>query len=80
MTDSDVDSRAVDAAGVVDHKITLAVTDDVEYATNLCLQVLDFVAVCMKLDHSYGFVGICGDNKGIHASGWSCGKSEGCQR
>jgi hypothetical protein len=68
MTNSDVDWGAVDAPGVVDYKITLTVANDVENAAKLPLQVLDFVAACVEIDHSHRFFGIGRNNKGIHAS------------
>jgi hypothetical protein len=62
MANSHIHWRAVDAPGVVDHEVALAVANDVENATNLPLQVSDFVAASMEVDDPYGFFGIGRDN------------------
>ena len=69
MRDSDVDRRAVDATLVVDHKIAFTVADDVDQSAYLTLKVLQLIAAGIEVDHSYGFLGISGDNEGIHVSG-----------
>jgi hypothetical protein len=69
MRDSDVHGRTVDASLIVDHKIAFLVADDVEDAAQLTLEVLDLIAAGIEVDHSYGFLGICRNYKGIHASG-----------
>ena len=69
MRDSDVHGRTVDASLIVDHKIAFLVADDVEDAAQLTLEVLYLIAAGIEVEYANGFLGICGDNEGIHASG-----------
>jgi hypothetical protein len=42
------------------------VRHDVNEAAHLALKVPQLIAVGIEIDHSYGFSGVRGDNKGIH--------------